>query len=299
LDGLFLEPHVIEELLRNWDETRLSPRWSALLATLVASVERDRGNIDARVGIWPDLDEHGPSGRLLYYYLFALQLTQLRELHRTLGVPLDVSDATIKGLARHGETHFLKHGTIGVDAGWWMMVILRGTILQIGSLKFHLGRVGLAPLAPSPWLDPATAREMGAGFVPGDLSVGVHIPARIDLTPAALDATFQRARHVLADVWPTTTRRVATCQSWMMDERLVRALGEDSNIVAFQRRFIIIEPFEEDEENVKYFVFGADAPGLDGLRATTRLQRVVLDVLSSGQKWHNRTGWLDLESGPA
>ena len=84
----------------------------------------------------------------------------------------------------------------------------------------------------------------------------------------------------------------------MMDERLIEALGEDSNIVAFQRRFELIEPFEEDEENVKYFVFGAEGEGLADLRPTSRLQRIVRDVLNSGQKWHNRTGWLDLEGDP-
>jgi hypothetical protein len=295
LEDLFLNHDVVEELVVRWDEVRRSPRWSSLLAALVTRVERDRGRIDADLAIWEDLDEYGPSGRLLYYYLFALVGDGLREYHRAHGVPEDVSDATMSALARHGETHRLKFGTSGVDAGWWMLPILGGEILQVGSLKFHLHDLEVGPLAPFPWLDAISADRLGVGFRPGDLSLGVHIPSRIDLSPAALDTTFARAREVLSVVWPTSTRRLATCQSWMMDDRLLAALGESSDIVGFQRRFTLIEPYADDVDNVIEFVFRQPGTDITDLRGTSRLQRAVLDVLANGGTWHNRTGWLDFD----
>jgi hypothetical protein len=295
LKGLLLGHDVLEELVDQWDEVRRSPRWSSLLAALVTRVERDRGHLDADVAIWGDLDEYGPSGRLLYYYLFALLVDGLREYHHAHGVPDDVSDATISALARHGETHLLKCGTSGVDAGWWMLPILGGEILQVGSLKFHLVHLDGGTLAPRPWLDATTADLLGDGFRSGDSSLGVHIPARIDLSPVALDSTFARAREVLSVVWPTTTRRLATCQSWMMDDRLLAVLGENSNIVRFQRRFTLIEPYADDVNNVVEFVFRQPGTDIAHLRGTSRLQRAVLDVLANGDTWHNRTGWLDLD----
>jgi hypothetical protein len=295
LRELTLAPEVVEEIVVHWDETRRSPRWSSLLAALGLLVERDRDNIDAPIPIWGDLDEYGPSGRLLYYYLFALQGDLLKAHHRAHAVPDDVSDATFSALSRHGETHRLKYGTTGVDAGWWMLPILRGEILQVGSLKFHCVHLEVGALAPRPWLDADAMARYGEGFRPGDLSLGVHIPARIDLSPTALDATFVRAREVLPRVWPSPTRRLATCQSWMLDDRLIAALGEDSNIVRFQRRFELIEPFADDVETVRYFVFGPGGGDVADLRATSRVQRAVLDVLQSGGAWHSRTGWLTLE----
>jgi hypothetical protein len=295
LKGLFLSHDVVEELVAQWDEIRRSPRWSSLLAALVTRVERDRGHLDAGVAMWDDLDEYGPSGRLLYYYLFALLGDGLREYHRAQGVPDDVSDATVSALARHGETHRLKCGTSGVDAGWWMLPILSGEILQVGSLKFHLVHLEVGSLAPCPWLDAISADQLGDGFRSGDLSLGVHIPARIDLSPGALDTTFARAREVLSVVWPTPTRRLATCQSWMMDDRLLAALGENSNLVRFQRRFTLIEPYAEDVNNVIEFVFRQPGTDIADLRGTSRLQRAVLDVLAHGGTWRNRTGWLDFD----
>lgn len=292
LDELFLPLEVRAELMRHWDETRRSERWSSLLAALVTLVDGGRGSIDAPLAVWSDLDEFGPSGRLLYYYLFALQIRELREWYSSIGLPEDVGAETIGALARHGETHRLKHGTVGVDAGWWMVPLLRAEILQVGSLKFHRVHLGVGGLAPRPWLDEGTAAQYGEGFRVGDESLGVHIPARIDLGEDALDATFARARDVLSTVWPCRTRRIATCQSWMMDRRLIEALGETSRIVRFQRRFELIEPYEEDRETVLYFVFGTAQFEPATLRATTRVQRAVLDVVASGASWHNRTGWI-------
>jgi hypothetical protein len=291
LEELSLGREVVEELLEHWDETRASPTWSSLLAALNSSVERDRGDIDAPIAIFEDLDDYGPSGRLICYYLFALQVDKMRDHHRRVGVPEDVSVATTGALARHGETHLLKHGTIGLDAGWWTIPILRGEILQVGSLKFHLVRLDVGTLAPRPWLAELAAARLGEGFRPGDLSLGVHIPARTDLSPSALDETFARARDVLSVVWPSSPRRLATCQSWMMDERLAAALGDASNVVRFQRRFTLIEPYEDDVDMVKNFVFGPLADGAE-LPASSSVQRAVRDVLMSGERWHNRTGWL-------
>lgn len=292
---LSLEPHVVGELERTWDATRASDLWSSLLASLVTRVEHDRGDVDAPIVIWDDLDDHGPSGRLLYYYLFALQIRELHEYYDELGVPLDVRASTVGALARHGETHYLKHATTGVDAGWWMVPLLRGDILQVGSLKFHRVHLEVGTLAPRPWLDAVTAQSMDEGLRAGDEAFGIHIPARIDLSASALDATFARARDVLARVWPCSTRRIATCQSWMMDDRLIPALGEGSRIVAFQRRFQLIEPYLEDTATALYFVFDVDTAVPGELRATSRLQRCVREVIEAGGAWRSRTGWLDLD----
>ena len=294
LGELGLPRETVDELRGHWDEMRRSTPWSSLLATMVASVERDRGHIDTPLVVFDDFDDHGTSGRLIAFYLFALQYEGLRTYHQRLGVPEDVSLATARALARHAETHRLKHATTGIDAAWWMQTVLRGEILQVGNLKFHHFRLGVSTLSPRPWLDEAEIVRLGEGFRHGDFALGVHIPARVDISRPALDATFERARDVITWVWPSPSRRVATCQSWMMDERLGAALGDDSNIVGFQRRFTLIDPFDDDEGMVRYFVFGP-RDGAAGPVTASRLQRVVGDVLSRGERWHNRTGWLEFD----
>lgn len=295
LGELGLPPQDLAELDVHWESTRDDPRWANLLAALSDRVRRDRGRVDAPMAIWSDLDEYGAGGRLLYYYLFALELEGLLDFYEALGVPDDVRRASVGALARHGETHRLKHASAGVDAGWWTLPLLWGNILEVGSLKFEYLHLGVGTLSPHPWLDEATALRWGEGFRAGDPAFNVHIPARIDLSDEALDATFARAREVLGTVWPVATRRIATCQSWMMDDRLISALGERSRVVRFQRRFELIEPYAEDVDNVLYFVFGVEGVDPSTLVATTRLQRCIKEVLLSGGSWHSRTGWMPFD----
>ena len=295
LEPFALPVETLAELEAHWTATRDSTRWATLLARLRRCAARDRGAIDAPVALWGDLDEYGPSGRLLFYYFFALELPSLDEYYRVLGVPDDVRDATIGALARHGETHQIERGAIGVDAGWWMLLLARGEMLQVGSLKFHQVHLNVGTLSPEPWLDDEDQARLGEGFRTGDLSLGVHIPARIDLSAEALDVTFARAREVLGRIWPTSTRRLATCQSWMMDDRLVEALGPESRVVGFQRRFELIEPFSLDVDNVAHFVFWADAERARTMTPTSRLQQVVQSALVNEGAWRNRTGWLDFD----
>jgi len=294
--SLALSAEATREITEYWPQFVRDDQWMRLLAQLVAMVERGRGHLEEPLPIWDDADAYGPSGRLLYFYVFALTWSETADFLRAQGMPDDVVDTTLSALARHAETHRLKWGTVGVDAGWWMLLLLRGELVQIGSLKFHQVRLGQGVLSPKPWFTPDEQAQRGEGFREGDMSLGIHIPARIDLSPEALDRTFARAREVLSVAWPPSTRRLATCESWMMDDRLVEALGPSSRVVGFQQRFTLLPRWHDDRDNVLEFVFRQPGVPFEQLRATSRLQEFILRTLAQGP-WHNRIGWLDFD-GP-
>jgi hypothetical protein len=176
-----------------------------------------------------------------------------------------------------------------------MLPILRGEILQIGVLKFHRLTLGVGSLSPSPWLSDDEAAARGPGFRRGDPLIGLHIPQGADLSPAALDLTFTDARRVLGNLWPVKERRIATCQSWMMDERLRRFLDEETNLVSFQRRFNVMPLWRDDDDDVLDFVFRRPGVALADLPQTTRLERAIVEVLQRGEHWHSPIGWLDFD----
>jgi len=298
LDSVFRDLDVAsaarEELVDYWPIFQRDAEFCRLLAQLLTVVERDRGDAHAAMPIWDDLDERGPSGRLLYYYLFALATPGLVSYYDALGVPGDVVASSLSALERHAETHRRKWGTAGVDAGWWMLPILRGEIIQVGSLKFHRFFLGEGVLTPEPWYDVDEQMRRGPGFRYGDQCIGIHIPARIDIAPAALDATLARARAVIGAFWPTTHRRIATCESWMMDDRLPAALGPSSRIVTFQQRFELLPTWRTDRDNVLEFVFRQPGVAVEDLVPQSRLQTLVREVLLHGD-WQSRIGWCDFD----
>ena len=75
-------------------------------------------------------------------------------------------------------------------------------------------------------------------------------------------------------------------------------LPEDSNIIAFQRRFEL-EPYEEPEGldcdvEVLRFVFRTLTTPLDQLPRDTVLQRAIVDHLKAGRHWYWRRGQFPL-----
>ncbi|MHB8379145.1 MAG: acyltransferase domain-containing protein [Acidimicrobiales bacterium] len=295
LEWLTIASDDVAQVAQHWDAFRHDEEWVSLLAALLTQVELQRGTIDAPLPIWPDLDGAGPSGRLFFVYLFALAYEGAREYFVAEGTPEDVIDRTFDVLARHCATHRRKWGTFGVDAGWWMLPVLRGELVQVGSLQFHLVTLGVGSLSPTPWYDERVAATLGAGFRRGDVSIGVHIPQGADLSPRRLDDTMENARRDLGRLWPTSQRRLATCATWMLDERLRTFLDPSSNIVQFQQRFNVLSEYVDDDEDVLDFVFRSPGTVLGDLAQETTLQRGVVDVLSHGGHWHTCTGWIDFD----
>ncbi len=194
----------------------------------------------------------------------------------------------------HAATHLRKHGTLGFDAGWWSLLVLRGELLAIGSLQFHRVNLGVGTLAPE-WYDGDDPHATLPGFRRGDASVGVHIPQGADLTPPTLERTFDEARRVLGRIWPTNTRRLATCRSWMLDERLL-ALRADSNLVS------VFAPIRTRARITwtamrRLWISSFKLPGvaLADLPRRTSLERLITSVLESGEHWHIRSGWFDFD----
>jgi GNAT-like C-terminal domain/N-acyltransferase N-terminal domain len=289
-----LAPDKVQQIVRHWSDVQQSPQWSSLLAAGCTMVSVDRGNIDAAIPIWSDLHDEGAEGRLFYFYLFALCFDEAVAYLRQRGTPENVIDSTMNILAQHSATYERKWGDLGVEAGWWMLIVLRGELLQIGSLEFHLVSLGVGTLSPE-WYDESVAAALGPGFRRGDSSLGLHIPQDADLSPPALDRTFAEARSTLGKLWPAERRRLATCRSWIMDDRLTTMLRPDSNLVRFQQRFELVPGWVEDDDDVLDFVFRLPATAFGDLPKQTSLERAVIAILERGEHWHTRSGWFDFD----
>jgi len=287
-----------DEAVREWDATRGRTAIAGVMAQVVGAVEDARGVPTAPVFIWPDLDGLDPAGRLFYLHVIALCAPGARAYLAGVGVPEDVIDSTFSSFVHHAAIHRRKHGSAGVDAGWWQLLALRGELLEIGRLQFHYLVTGESTLCPVPWYDEADAAALGAGFRRGDAQLGLHIPEGPGFDPVTLDATLARAREVISRAWPTDRRRVASCMSWLLDDHLGEYLAARSNILAFQRRFTMVPGGFDDDADTLEFVFRLPGVALDDLPQRTTLERAIVARLRAGLHWRARAGWFDFD-GPA
>ncbi|MEV4168192.1 acyltransferase domain-containing protein [Nonomuraea sp. NPDC049709] len=230
---------------------------------------------------FPPLPELGP---YFYVYVFLAALPHTRAYHRRLGIPEEVSWATLADLGRNMAVHRKRHGSGGLNAPAWFTLHARGLLYALGRLQFNREA-----------LDPETAagiRAAGRPAEPGAHSLGVHIPDfHGPLTPEACDASFERARAFFPRHFPGEEPQVMTCGSWLLDDQLAGYLPAASNIIAFQRRFHLLGRF--DGGDTLGFVFGGEAvTAPEELPRRTRLERALADHLAAGGTWYGRIGWL-------
>jgi hypothetical protein len=259
-----------------------------LLERSVAAILARMGKVEPWVRI-PRLPESfGPLRRWFFVYVFVAALPHARAHHRSLGIPDDISWATLADLGRQMAVHRKRDGESGFDDPVWVTLHFTGAIYQLGRLQFermHLGgRAGRSILG------------QGVGDGPGTPALSVHIPGFSGpFSPAACDASFDEAREFFTRHFPDERYDVAICYSWLLDEQLAEYLPETSNIVRFQRRFTPIYQPEDDDAMTLRFVFGlpTDLP-LDAYPQRTALERSVIGHLRAGRHWHGGAGWLRL-----
>jgi hypothetical protein len=129
---------------------------------------------------------------------------------------------------------------------------------------------------------------------PDSAVLGIHIPAagpfHGPLTPEACSESLARAVPFFREHFPEHEFEALTCRSWILDSQLSRCLPESSNIVRFQRRFVLV-PVEaaNDGQTIErvYGVPAAQTGSWDWAAAPddTGLRRILVSHVRTGGRW--------------
>ena len=228
---------------------------------------------------WPaPLPSGDPFTHYFHLYVFLAAVPNLLRLHARRAVPEHVTWRTLRDVGLQVANYQTRHGRAGFDGAFWVWPHFRGDTYTLGRLQFEAH--------PSPF---------GGSSDGSAAAIGVHIPALGPLTPDACDDALAHAVEFFTAHYPETSYRVATCESWLLDEQLCSYLSPTSNIVRFQRRFTPVPGWSrEADEDVLRFVFGRLPRSLDELPRRTSLERAVVAHLDAGRHWRFRRGWLSL-----
>lgn len=204
--------------------------------------------------------------------LLALLATadDVREFHRSRGIPRTVSDKSLSDLGQQVSVYRRTFGAFGLDTYQWMTLAFSGNLYWLGRLQFNLLKRGDA------W------------------ALSTHIPETGPLTPEAVDDSFDQAATFFARHFPDYPATTFHCGSWLLDPQLVEELKPESNVVRFQQRWTLEgEPQRADGDAI-YFVFRKRGqPDLSMLPRETSLQRAILDKLAAGGHWNLWHGTVD------
>ncbi|WP_047871303.1 acyltransferase domain-containing protein [Nocardiopsis sp. RV163] len=240
---------------------------------------------------WPSLVEAEDARvRAASLWAFAARVPAQFEAHAKSGVDPAVTAATLADVGVQVARSRRMFGRLSVETASWVAAQFRGRLYWVGGLQLEPGV--LTDQGGVEWYAEQEAARLGPGMGRGDLALRLHIPSG-GLDPASVDDALGRARG-FARAHLGFDPVVATCTSWLLDPQWEEALGEDSNIVGFQRRFTLVGRGQPGESDVFRFVFGMPVVDVAAAGRRTRLERAVVERLESGGAWQVRTGWLRL-----
>lgn len=188
-------------------------------------------------------------------------------VYQEMGISEEIYFATMRCFPRFIEETYRMTGAICFDRYWW-------TTRQVGC---HLFRIG--------------ALEYEIKHVDQSMFIGIHIPSDADFSPPAVEKSLQDARTFFGKYYPSLADAEYQCHSWLLGSQLKAMLGKDSNIVAFQNRFEIIDEGEASTEFLQW-LFHTTSNDYSTLPETTSLQRNVKKHLLAGGVMRNAYGRL-------
>lgn len=202
-----------------------------------------------------------PRGIRLLYLMLGLALDAW-PMYQEKGISLEIFAETMKFTSR-----FLRSRK--KETGEWRIDILGWFWREISLVEYRLG-----------CLEYELVEENGTR------EISLHIPSDADMSPASIDASFAACRAFLAEYYPDWQNLPWCCDSWMMSQALPHLLREDSNILAYQRRFTPVS-CHEDSLGVLDWVFPPHTKVSEDLPENTSLQRKMKAWLLAG----NKVGW--------
>ena len=181
--------------------------------------------------------------------------TRFQERH----IPDRVFTDTMKCFTRFIRECGKKHGKMFFDRGWWSYRQISMNLFRIGALEYQ--------------------------FIEhdGENAVTLHIPSDAPFDAESVDESLRQARAFFQTHYPEYVFTRFTCDSWLMSPVLREILPEDSNILAFQRRFTLVAVNTESDACVNW-VFGTPAETATAeFPEATRLQRAVKRLMLEGR----------------
>jgi hypothetical protein len=123
--------------------------------------------------------------------------------------------------------------------------------------------------------------DWGLALAPGDPVVEIHVPDKEPLTIPALRDAMERAVPFFERYYPDHRFAAIVCDSWLFSGQLEAMLGDDSNILRWQREGYLLCG-DGGQEAFLQFTFGSHSIDLDTAPRDTRLRRAVIDYLRGG-----------------
>jgi hypothetical protein len=219
-----------------------------------------------------DCVKQSPSYRETFLALFARFAVDAYEEYRARGISDDIYYDTFSDLQIWCKKCYQDFGVYGIEEYGWLQEHVQLRLFRLGRLQFQ-------PIA----LDQDVKAE-GRKFRKGELALNVHIPEGGPLDEQSVERSFRVAQAFFRGI-PS----IFVCQSWLLYPQLSEVLPPTSNILKFQKNFVVYEVDREAKQaEERIFNRVCEDPSLYEER--TSLQQSAKAYLMAGNQLGNGYG---------
>ncbi len=179
------------------------------------------------------------------------------EIYKQKAIQDEIYFDTMKCFTRFIDETQKATGELRFDRYWW-------TARQAGCHLFRIGEL-----------------EYEAVLKENKLNIHIHIPSDARLLPGLVDSSLEQAASFFEKQYLLVKERDFFCNSWLLDNQLKMFLKEDSNIISFQNRFVILDQGQADPY-LNRWLFNTESTDYSTFCENTTLQKNVKKHLING-----------------
>ncbi len=217
-------------------------------------------------------------------YLIYKEIAQdLFEEYKKTGISEAVYYDSMGDIELWADEYRALYGKSGIEEYEWIEETLDMKVFKLGRLQFSQ-------------IDPSVCKELydKLGVLDRDITlINVHVQKGDSLDPEECQKSYKMARDFYGPKNPGKTL-VIRCDSWLLNPKLKLLLGENSNIVKFQKDFQLAYE-EKNNRQMEERVFGKATDDIASYPENTRLQKSLKQRLLAGEEFGTAIGTYVLE----
>ncbi len=222
-----------------------------------------------------DINETDGKKNFLYFLYFC---EEMQRKYNEKGIGEDILMDTLYDIPRWLDIWSGLKGELYLGELDWLSHHLGVKLFKLGRLQFCFANHYEFP---------------DRGIKKGDAVIDTHIPAAGPLSPDECKKSFDFARGFFAKYYPDYKWEVFTCHSWLLGEDLADILGENSNIIKFQKLFTIDNQYESDAVLSYTFRWKIKRDDLSGIEAKSSFAKKIKELALNGAVFHGGTGYIN------
>jgi hypothetical protein len=209
--------------------------------------------------------------------IICFKLMELNRRYQEKGIPDSIFFDTIQDVKLRQELYYKATSKLGLskDDVIWFRHIFNMHLFKLNALQFQLFHMLYLDKETIGEEYMAFSQEQKDKLPSGSPVINVHVQRYADLSPAAVEKSFDMAKKFFEKYYAEHNFSAFLCYSWLLYSGNKQLLDNDSNIIKFAKRFEIVSEVHDINQAI-FDIYGKRFRKKTDYPNYTSLQRKAL-----------------------